>query len=153
MLVKTFSSSIIGVTGYIITIEVNIEIGINFYMVGLPDNSVKESQQRIRKAIINNKLKFPGKEITINMAPANIKKEGAHFDLSIAIGILASSNQLNTSKLKQYIIVGELSLDGTIQKSKGVLAMAIAARENGFKGIIVPAENVIEVSLNASYRI
>ena len=140
MLVKTFSSAIIGITGYIITIEVNIEIGINFYMVGLPDNSVKESQQRIRKAIINNKLKFPGKEITINMAPANIKKEGAHFDLSIAIGILASSNQLNTEKLKQYVIVGELSLDGTVQKSKGVLAMAIAARKNGFEGIILPAE-------------
>ncbi|MDG1842378.1 MAG: YifB family Mg chelatase-like AAA ATPase [Crocinitomicaceae bacterium] len=147
MLVKTFSSSIIGITGYIITIEVNIEIGINFYMVGLPDNTVKESQQRVRKAIINNKLKFPGKEITINMAPANIKKEGSHFDLSIAIGILASSKQLNTSKLKQYVIVGELSLDGTIQKSKGVLAMAIAAKKNGFEGIIIPAENVIEVSL------
>ena len=94
MLVKIYSSTLIGINAHTITIEVNLGIGVNFYLVGLPDNTVKESQQRIRTSIINNKYKFPGKEITINMAPANIKKQGTHFDLPIAIGILAASKQI-----------------------------------------------------------
>jgi len=147
MLVKIYSSTLIGVNAHTITIEVNLGIGVNFYLVGLPDNTVKESQQRIRTSIINNKYKFPGKEITINMAPANIKKQGTHFDLPIAIGILAASKQVDHKLLSKYLIIGELSLDGSIQQAKGVLPIAIQAKENGFLGVIIPSKNYTEASL------
>ena len=112
MLVKTFSSTVFGIQATTITIEVNLGIGINFYLVGLPDNAVKESQQRIKAAFANNDLKFPGREITVNMAPADIRKEGSVYDLPIAIGILAVSGQVECQKLTDYIMIGELSLDG-----------------------------------------
>lgn len=147
MLVKTYSSTLYGISAITITIEVYLGSGVNFFLVGLPDNAVKESHQRIKAAFKNNGLKFPGKEITINMAPADLKKEGSVFDLPIAIGILAVSKQLSEKLLQEYLIVGELSLDGTIQSCKGILARAIQAKKEGFKGIIVPYSNFEEVRI------
>lgn len=145
MLVKTYSSTLYGLSAITITIEVYLGKGINFFLVGLPDNAVKESHQRIKAAFKNNDLKFPGREITINMAPADLKKEGSVFDLPIAIGILAVSNQLSAQHLSEYLLIGELSLDGTIQPCKGLLSRTIQAKKEGFKGIIVPASNYEEV--------
>jgi magnesium chelatase family protein len=147
MLVKTYSSTVFGINATTITIEVNLEIGINFYLVGLPDNSVKESQQRIKAAFKNNNLKFPGREITVNMAPADIRKEGSVFDLPIAIGILAVSKQVKLELLSKYILIGELSLDGSIQATRGVLAIALQAKQEGFNGIIVPKANALEAAV------
>ncbi len=147
MLVKTYSSTVFGINATTITIEVNLEIGINFYLVGLPDNAVKESQQRIKAAFKNNNLKFPGREITVNMAPADIRKEGSVFDLPIAIGILAVSEQVNLDLLNKYLLIGELSLDGSIQATRGVLAIALQAKQEGFKGIIVPKANALEAAV------
>ena len=147
MLVKTYGCAIIGINAIIVTIEVNSEKGIQFFLVGLPDNSVKESQQRILASFSNLGYKFPKKRITINMAPADIRKEGSAYDLALAVGIMAVSNQVDATKLEQYIIMGELSLDGTLNPIKGVLSMAIKARELGFKGIIVPKENANEAAI------
>ncbi|MEA3505283.1 MAG: magnesium chelatase domain-containing protein, partial [Bacteroidota bacterium] len=138
MLVKTHGSALIGINAIIITIEVNIDRGINFFLVGLPDSAVKESQQRIEAALKNNKYKLPGKKIVINMAPANIRKEGSAYDLPIATGILAASEQIKAKNLEEYIIMGELSLDGSVQPIKGALSIAIEAKKRGFKGLIVP---------------
>jgi magnesium chelatase family protein len=147
MLVKLYSSSVFGITATTITVEVNIDNGLNFYLVGLPDNAVKESQQRIRASFKNNGFHFPGKEITVNLAPADLRKEGSVFDLPIALGILASSKQLNAERLSQYLVVGELSLDGSLQSTRGVLAIALQAQEEGFKGIVVPAQNASEAAV------
>lgn len=147
MLVKTYSSTVFGIDATTITIEVNLAIGVNFLLVGLPDSAVKESQQRIKAAFKNNDLKFPGKEITVNMAPADIRKEGSVFDLPIAIGILAVSDQVITDKLSEYIIIGELSLDGTLNSLKGILPIALQAKREGFKGLIVPMENAKEAAV------
>jgi magnesium chelatase family protein len=147
MLVKTYSSTVFGINATTITIEVNLGIGINFYLVGLPDSAVKESQQRIKAAFKNNDLKFPGREITVNMAPADIRKEGSVFDLPIAIGILAVSEQVKSDLLHQYLLIGELSLDGSIQPTKGILPIALQAKKEGFKGIIVPKENAQEAAV------
>jgi len=147
MLVKTYSSTVFGIHATTITIEVNLGIGVNFYLVGLPDSAVKESQQRIKAAFANNNLKFPGREVTVNMAPADIRKEGSVFDLPIAIGILAVSDQLAIEKLDQYLLVGELSLDGSIQATKGILPIALQAQKEGFKGIIVPEQNAQEAAV------
>ena len=147
MLVKTFSATVLGIDAVTITIEVNLGQGINFFLVGLPDSAVKESQQRIKAAFSNNDLKYPGREITINMAPADIRKEGSVFDLPIAIGILAASDQVRSTELDQYMIMGELSLDGELRPLKGVLPIALAARKEGFKGVIVPSLNAEEAAL------
>ena len=147
MLVKTFGCAIIGINAIIVTIEVNSDKGIQFFLVGLPDNAVKESQQRIVASFSNLGYKFPKKRITINMAPADIRKEGSAYDLALAIGIMAVSNQVDANLLDQYIIMGELSLDGTVNPVKGVLPMAIKAREQGFKGIIIPKENAKEAGI------
>lgn len=147
MLVKTYGSAVFGLEATTITIEVNVCLGVNFILVGLPDSAVKESQQRVKAAIKNIGLKFPGKEITVNMAPADIRKEGSTFDVPIALGILAASEQLNKNKLSEYIILGELSLDGHIQPMKGILPIAIQAKKDGFKGIIVPKENAEEAAI------
>jgi len=136
-----------GIESSIITVEVNLGIGINFYMVGLPDSSVKESHQRIRAAFSNNALKFPGRELTINLAPADVRKEGSHFDLAIAVGILAVSEQVSCELLGDYLLIGELSLDGTMTSMKGILPMAIEAKKRGFKGVVVPFENEPEASV------
>lgn len=147
MLVKTFGCAIVGINAIIVTIEVNSEKGIQFFLVGLPDNSVKESQQRILASFSNLDYKFPKRRLTINMAPADIRKEGAAYDLPLAIGVMAVSNQVDASKLEQYIIMGELSLDGTVNPVKGALPMAIKAKEEGFKGIIIPKENAKEAGI------
>ncbi len=147
MLIKTFGSSVFGVDASIITVEVNISQGINFYLVGLPDNAVKESKQRIDSALRNNGYKIPGKKIIINMAPADIKKEGSAYDLTLAIGILAASNQIIGTNIDKYIILGELSLDGTLQPIKGALPIAIKARSEGFKGFILPEQNAREAAV------
>lgn len=147
MLVKSFGCAIVGINAIIVTIEVNSEKGIQFFLVGLPDNSVKESQQRILASFSNLGYKFPRKRLTINMAPADIRKEGAAYDLPLAIGIMAVSNQVEVSKLEQFILMGELSLDGTLNPIKGALPMAIKAKEQGFKGIIIPKENANEAGI------
>ena len=147
MLIKTFGSAVFGVDATTITIEVNIDTGIAFNLVGLPDNAVKESQYRITAALKNNGFKWPGKKITINMAPADIRKEGSAYDLSIALGILTASEQVELANLEDYIIMGELSLDGSIQAIKGVLPIAIQAQKEGFKGLILPKENSQEAAI------
>lgn len=147
MLVKTFGSAVYGIDATTITIEVNVTQGLNFYLVGLPDSAVKESQQRIESALKTNDYKMPGRKVIINMAPADIKKEGSAYDLPLAIGILAASEQINNDKLADFIIMGELSLDGTIQPIKGVLPIAIQARKEKFKGMIVPKANAREAAV------
>ena len=133
MLVKTFGCAIIGINAIIVTIEVNSDKGIQFFMVGLPDNSVKESHQRIIASFSNLGYKFPKKRITINMAPADIRKEGAAYDLPLAIGVMAVSEQVSASLLDQYVIMGELSLDGNLNPIRGVLPMAIQAKKEGYE--------------------
>lgn len=148
MLTKTYGSAVYGVDAHIITVESNIAgQGVNFYMVGLPDNAVKESQLRIRAALKNVGYKTPGKTITINMAPADLRKEGSAYDLTIAAGILAASEQIKSEGISEYIIMGELSLDGGLQPIKGVLPIAIKAREEGFKGFILPKKNAREAAI------
>lgn len=147
MLVKTFGSALHGIDAISITIEVNISRGINFNMVGLPDSAVKESQERIHAALENRGYKWPGKKIVINMAPADIRKEGSAYDLPIAIGILGASEQLKSDRFEHFVLMGELSLDGSIQAIKGSLPMAIEARNKGFKGIILPKGNANEAAI------
>jgi magnesium chelatase family protein len=147
MLVKTYGSAVYGISATTVTVETNINPGVNFLLVGLPDSAVKESQQRIAAALKNNGYKIPGKSIVINMAPADIRKEGSAYDLTIAVGILAASEQINSEKVGEYIIMGELSLDGGLQPIKGVLPIAIQAREEKFKGIILPKQNAKEAAI------
>lgn len=147
MLVKTYGSAIYGVNAMTITVEVNVEPGAFFSLVGLPDNAVKESQQRIESALTQHGYRIPGRKIVINMAPADIKKEGSAYDLTLAIGILAASEQIKADNIGEYIIMGELSLDGSLQPIKGVLPIAIEARNKGFKGIILPAANAREAAI------
>ncbi len=147
MLVKTYGSAVHGVNATTITIEVNITRGANFYLVGLPDAAVKESQQRIESALREHGHKIPGKKVVINMAPADIRKEGSAYDLTLAIGILAADEKINTEEIHKYMIMGELSLDGTLQPIKGVLPIAIQARAENFKGFILPKENAREAAV------
>jgi magnesium chelatase family protein len=147
MLVRTYGSAVFGIDATTITIEVNIANGVNFVLVGLPDKAVQESHQRIKAALKNNHLNYPGKEITINMAPADIRKEGSTFDLAIAVGIIAASGQLVSNTLHQFILLGELSLDGTLQPVKGVLPIAMQAKSEQFKGIILPKANENEAAI------
>lgn len=147
MLVKTFGSAVHGIDAALITVEVNVGTGVNFFLVGLPDSAIKESQQRIDAALKNNGYRIPGKNITINMAPADIRKEGSAYDLTIAIGILAASEQIKADKVSDYVIMGELSLDGGLQPIKGVLPIAINARTQGIKGIILPEQNAREAAI------
>lgn len=147
MLVKTFGSTVIGINAITITVEVNVDTGIQFFLVGLPDNAVKESHQRIEAALRNNGYRIPGKKIVINMAPADIRKEGSAYDLTLAIGILAASEQIKQDKTADYVIMGELSLDGGLQPIKGALPIAIEARKQGFKGFILPKQNAREAAI------
>lgn len=147
MLVKTYGSAVYGIKATTITIEVNVSQGINFILVGLPDVAVKESQQRIESAVQTFGFRMPGKKVVINMAPADIRKEGAAYDLPLAIGILAASEQINSDRLADYVIMGELSLDGTLQPIKGILPITIQARDEGFKGIILPKQNALEAAV------
>lgn len=147
MLVKTFGSALYGIHAITITVEVCIDTGINFFMVGLPDNAVKESHQRIDSALRNIGFKIPGKKITINMAPADIRKEGSSYDLTLAVGILAADNIVKKDKLESFMIMGELSLDGSLQPIKGALPIAIEAHRKGFKGILLPKQNAMEAAI------
>ena len=148
MLVKVYGSAIFGVSAQTITIEVNVDTsGVGYHLVGLPDNAIKERSYRISAALKNVGFKIPGKKITINMAPADLRKEGSAYDLSIALGILAASDQIKAENIGEYIIMGELSLDGGLLPIKGVLPIAIKAREEGFKGIILPKQNIREAAI------
>ncbi len=148
MLVKTFGSAVYGVEAITITIEVNVSAGQHYTIVGLPDNAVKESLQRMESAIKTNDFYMPRIKIVVNLAPADIKKSGSSFDLPIAIGVLGASEQIDQpERLAEYLIMGELSLDGTIQPIKGALPIAIQARKEGFKGLIVPKANAREAGM------
>ena len=147
MLVKVYGSAVFGVEATTITVEVNVDKGIAYHLVGLPDNAIKESSYRISAALKNNGYSLPGKKITINMAPADLRKEGSAYDLTLAIGILAASNQISATHLEKYIIMGELSLDGSLQPIKGALPIAIKAKEEGFKGFFLPKPNAKEAAV------
>jgi len=147
MLVKTFGCAVQGINAFTVTIEVNLLNGINFFIVGLPDNAVKESQQRIDSALRENGFKIPGKKVVINMAPADIRKEGSAYDLPLAIGVLAANEDIKADNVHKYMIMGELSLDGSLQPIKGALPIAIRAREEGFEGFILPKENAREAAV------
>ncbi|HRN41355.1 MAG TPA: magnesium chelatase domain-containing protein, partial [Vicingus sp.] len=147
MLVKTYGSAVIGVDAITITVEVNADNGFAFFMVGLPDNAVKESQFRISSALKNVGYKMPGMKIVVNMAPADIRKEGSAYDLTLAIGILAASGQIQNQHVGDYVIMGELSLDGGLQPIKGALPIAIQAKKEGFKGFILPKANAREAAI------
>jgi magnesium chelatase family protein len=147
MLIKVYGSAVFGVEATTITIEVNIDKGVGYYLVGLPDNAIKESNYRIAAALQNNGYKIPGKRITINMAPADMRKEGSAYDLTLAIGILAASDQIKNDRVHEYLIMGELSLDGSLQPIKGALPIAIKARAEGFKGFILPTANAKEAAI------
>jgi len=148
MLVKIYGSAIHGVSAQTITIEVNVDTsGVGYHVVGLPDSAIKESSYRISAALKNQGFKIPGKKVTINMAPADIRKEGTAYDLSIALGILVASEQIKAENIGDYVIMGELSLDGGLLPIKGVLPIAIKAREEGFKGIILPKQNIREAAI------
>jgi len=153
MLVKTFGSAVYGIHATTITIEVNLETGVKFFLVGLPDNAVKESYLRVMAAVKNIGFRFPGKRITVNMAPADIRKEGSAYDLPIAIGILAGSEQVNEEKISKYIIMGELSLDGGLQPIKGALPIALQAKKEGFEGIILPVQNAREAAIVEEFKV
>lgn len=147
MLVKIYGSAVFGVEATTITIEVNMDKGIGYHLVGLPDNAIKESSYRIAAALKNNGYAMPGKKITINMAPADLRKEGSAYDLTLAIGILVASNQIKGEEVSKYIIMGELSLDGSLQPIRGALPIAIKAKEEGFKGFILPVQNANEAAI------
>ncbi|GAB3651837.1 YifB family Mg chelatase-like AAA ATPase [Echinicola sediminis] len=147
MVAKTFGSTVSGVDAKLITVEVNVGQGTNFYMVGLPDSAVKESQQRVESALKYFGYRMPRQKVVVNLAPADIRKEGSAYDLPIAMGILKASEQVSFQELEQYIIMGELSLDGNLRPIKGVLPIAIEARKRGFKGVILPYANASEASI------
>ncbi|MBR2333189.1 MAG: YifB family Mg chelatase-like AAA ATPase, partial [Rikenellaceae bacterium] len=147
MFVKAHTASVIGVSAITVNVEVNLSRGIGMFLVGLPDSSVKESQDRIRSAFENSDFKMPGKRLVVNLAPADVRKEGASFDLPIAVGILAATEQISADLIDKYIIIGELSLDGTLRAVRGVLPIAVMAKEQGFRGIIVPADNALEAAV------
>ena len=147
MLISVFGSSVFDVEASLITIEVNIAGGIGYHLVGLPDNAIKESNYRIAAALTNIGYKLPGKKITINMAPADLRKEGSAYDLPLALGILAASGQISAPNIESYIIMGELALDGSIRPIKGALPIAIQALKDGFSGFLLPAENAMEAAI------
>lgn len=147
MLVKTYGSAVQGIDATTVSVEVNISAGIKYYIVGLPDNAVKESLRRIESALTAAGFRMPRQKIVINLAPADIRKEGSAYDLAIAVAILASSGQLIADNLNRFMMLGELSLDGTIQPVKGALPIALTARNEGFKGLILPKANAREAAV------
>lgn len=153
MLTKVYGSAVFGVEATTITVEVNIDKGIGYHLVGLPDNAIKESNYRIAAALQNNGYKIPGKKITINMAPADLRKEGSAYDLTLALGILAASSQIQSKDIEKYIIMGELSLDGGLQPIKGALPIAIKAKEEGFTGFILPSQNAKEAAIVSDLKV
>ena len=153
MLIKTYAAALQSIQARTVTIEVNCTPGSYFQLVGLPDTAIKESQDRIISAIESCGYKFPGKRIVINMSPADLRKEGAAYDLPLAIGILAADGQIPNDLLERYMIMGELSLDGTVRSIRGALPIAIQAREEGFEGFILPEENAREAAVVNALRV
>ncbi|MFI3287945.1 MAG: YifB family Mg chelatase-like AAA ATPase [Rikenellaceae bacterium] len=147
MLVKAYSSTVSGIDGIIITVEVDASTGCITTIVGLPDNAVKESYQRIRAAFYNTGMLPPSRNIVVNLAPADIRKEGSHYDLPIAVGILGASGSISSENISKYVILGEMSLDGTVAPVKGALPIAIATLNAGFEGLILPKENAREAAV------
>ncbi|MBI5326826.1 MAG: YifB family Mg chelatase-like AAA ATPase [Deltaproteobacteria bacterium] len=148
MIAKVFSGAVLGIDAYIVEVEVDTSLGLPvFSTVGLPDNAVKESKDRVRAAMKNSGYEFPAKHITVNLAPADVKKEGTTFDLPVSLGILSAEGIVKKDRLGDYMILGELSLDGRVKYVKGVLPMAVAAKRHGLKGIILPKENAEEAAL------
>ena len=147
MLSKILGAALQGIDAIAVEIEVSVEFGSGYVMVGLPDTAVKESAERVRCAMGNAGHKFPRKAVVINMSPADIKKEGSAYDLPIAIGILASNEDVSADKLGHYMLMGELSLDGTVKPIKGALPMAIVAREMQLDGFILPKQNATEAAV------
>ena len=147
MLTKTYGAAVTGVDAIVVTMEVAFDNGFGFCIVGLPDTAVKESYERVRSAIKEFGVEFPRRDIVVNMSPADVKKEGAAYDLPIAVALLAADGKLAADNLDKYMIMGELSLDGTILPIRGILPMAIKARAEGFKGFIVPRANAKEAAV------
>ena len=153
MLVKTYGSAVFGINAATITIECDVTKGVRFLLVGLADHAVKESQQRIESSLRICGYHWPKQKIVVNMAPADLRKEGSAFDLPMAIGILAASEQIQTHKLDRYVMMGELSLDGSLQPARGALPIAINARKEGFEGLILPRDNAREAAVVDKLRI
>lgn len=147
MLVKLFAAAVQGIDAILVTIEVNSSKGVKFFLVGLPDSAVRESHERVLSALQVNGYRLPPGQMVVNMAPANIRKEGSSYDLPLAVGMLAASGLLSTDRLNDFLLVGELGLDGTLQPVKGALPIAIKARELGFKGFILPKQNAREAAV------
>lgn len=147
MFQRIFSSTLVGINAVTVEVEVNVSAGLGMFLVGLPDSAVKESQERVRSAFENSGRRMVGKKIVVNLAPADLKKEGSSLDLPIAIAILTATDQLSDQRVKDYVIVGELSLDGSVKAIKGSLPIAIEALKRGFRGVIVPKENAEEAAV------
>ncbi|MBU2491285.1 MAG: ATP-binding protein [Bacteroidetes bacterium] len=148
MFSKIISAATYGINGYIIEVETHCEKQIpGFTVVGLPDSAVKESRERVTAAIKNSNIEFPLRKITVNLAPADLKKEGSGFDLAIAIGILSAGEKINFDNLSEYLFIGELSLDGSLRRVKGVLPVVLKAKQEGIKKIILPVDSVKEGSI------
>ncbi len=147
MLVKTYCAAVNGLEVTTVTVEVSMSRGVQFHLTGLADTAVRESYDRIKAAMINNGFKMPTMDITANLSPADIKKEGSGYDLPLAIGILAANNVVDNERLNQYMLVGELGLDGHLQPIRGALPIAIRARKEKFKGLIVPQQNIREAAV------
>jgi magnesium chelatase family protein len=147
MLVKVFGSAVYGINAQTITVEVNLGTPFGYAIVGLPDSAVKESRERVEAAIRNNGYEYPRGKLTINMAPADVRKEGSAYDLTIALGVLAAAGQVNAERLADFIIMGELSLDGTLMPIRGALPMAIQARKEKYKGFMLPVQNANEAAI------
>ena len=147
MLAKVISCATFGIEGYVVDVEVDLTTGLpGFTTVGLPDNAVKESKDRVYAAVKNAGFRFPSRKITVNLAPADIKKEGSSFDLPIAVGILAASQSVRSAQLKQHAMLGELSLDGSLRPIKGAISVSLAAKACGLEGLIVPRANAREAA-------
>lgn len=147
MLVKTYAAAVQGISAFEVTIEVSVSPGIKFMLVGLPDNAVRESHERIYSALKHNGIDIPRRSVVINMAPADIRKEGSAYDLPLAIGMLAGNETIKADLIDKYMMMGEMSLDGSLKPIKGALPIAILAREKGYKGLIVPSENAHEAAV------
>ena len=147
MLVKTFGAAVQGIDAIQVTIEVDTSTGYAYHLVGLPDTAVKEGYQRVVSALRQAKIDFPRRHTVVNLAPADVKKEGAAYDLPIAIGILASAGKIPSDTLSRFMIMGELSLDGSLLPIRGALPMSILARSLGFEGMILPRANATEAAV------
>ncbi len=153
MLTKVYGSAVFGIEATTVTVEVNVDTGVGYHLVGLPDNAIKESNYRIAAALLNNGYRIPGKKITLNLAPADLRKEGSAYDLTLALGILTASGQIKSTNLEKYIIMGELSLDGSLHPITGALPIAIKAKEEGFEGFILPKDNASEAAIVSDLKV